>query len=295
MKNYYKILGVIPTAEMIVIKAAYRALSQKYHPDKNRDEAEISQQKMQELNEAYSVLSDEIKKKEYDDEFFKDELGDFEDDLFQDQDGQDIQFESDWNEITKYFPDLNEITNQLAKISSRLVSTFKYHLYETKDFDNRQRIAQLIETNYLQKYFGTNEAILNFAKILVLYKFSIAAKKLNRAVNLLGSNSDPSRIIDRILDDMSKDELKKFDEVKSNFEDTTLVIMYKQKKFIRVKIQNENCLKFLDEKYGYEVEDSVRIYESLDSIEKSIINYKKYGMFLLNGLDCVIKREFVKT
>ena len=62
MKNYYKILGVIPTAEMIVIKAAYRALSQKYHPDKNRDEAEISKQKMQELNEAYSVLSDEIKK-----------------------------------------------------------------------------------------------------------------------------------------------------------------------------------------------------------------------------------------
>jgi len=55
MKNYYKILGVIPTAEIIVIKAAYRALSQKYHPDKNRDEAEKYQKKMQELNEAYCV------------------------------------------------------------------------------------------------------------------------------------------------------------------------------------------------------------------------------------------------
>jgi curved DNA-binding protein CbpA len=294
MKNFYKILGVIPTAEIIVIKAAYRALSQKYHPDKNRNEAEKYQKKMQELNEAYSVLSDEIKKKEYDQEFFKDELGNFEDDLFQDQDGQDVQFESDWNEITKYFPDLNDITYQLAKISSRLVSTFKYHLYETKDFDNRHQIAQFIETNYLQKYFGKNEVILNFAKILILYEFSIAAQKLNRAVNLLGSNSDPSRIIDRILNDMSKDELKRFDEVKqSNFEDTTL-IMYKQKKFNKVKIQNESCLKFLDGRYGYEVEDSVRIYESLDSIEKSIINYKKYGMFLVNGLDCVIKREIIR-
>ena len=198
MKNFYKILGVIPTAEIIVIKAAYRALSQKYHPDKNRDEEEKYQQKMQDLNEAYSVLSDEVKKKEYDQEFFRDELGGFEEDLSQDLDGQDIQFENDWNEITEYFPDLNDITNQLAKISSRLVSTFKYHLYETKDFDNRQLIAQLIETNYLQKYFGTNEEILKFAKILIICRFSNAAKKLNRAINLLGSNLDPIPVIDRI-------------------------------------------------------------------------------------------------
>ena len=34
MKDYYCILGVIKSAEDIVIKAAYRALAQKYHPDK---------------------------------------------------------------------------------------------------------------------------------------------------------------------------------------------------------------------------------------------------------------------
>ena len=34
-KDYYKILGVLDNAEDIVIKAAYRALAQKYHPDKN--------------------------------------------------------------------------------------------------------------------------------------------------------------------------------------------------------------------------------------------------------------------
>ena len=56
----------------------------------------------------------------------------------------------------------------------------------------------MIETNYLQKYFGTNETILKFAKILVLCRFTNAAKKLNRAVNLLGSNSDPKTVIDRI-------------------------------------------------------------------------------------------------
>jgi curved DNA-binding protein CbpA len=286
MKNYYKILGVIPTAEMIVIKAAYRALSQKYHPDKNRDEAEKYQQKMQDLNEAYSVLSDEIKKKEYDQEFFSDELDDFDDDLFQDQDGQDMQFENDWNEITEYFPDLNDITNQLAKISSRLVSTFKYHLHETKDFDNRQLIAQLIEINYLQKYFGTNETILKFAKILVLCRFTNAAKKLNRAVNLLGSNSDPKTVIDRIKQTELNPEQKLLTLLvekglmKSNIRQTIKICLenlerkiispntFFSRSFDLTLVIDENLIR---PKYDLRSENkSIFLFESKESIEKLI-------------------------
>ena len=64
-KDYYAILGVVPTAEAAVIKAAYRALSKLYHPDvyKGHD----AKQKMSELNEAYDVLSDVGKRKRYDD------------------------------------------------------------------------------------------------------------------------------------------------------------------------------------------------------------------------------------
>ena len=64
--DYYKILGVLDDAEDIVIKAAYRALSQRYHPDKWSGNKKDAEEKMRELNEAYSVLSDPLKRREYD-------------------------------------------------------------------------------------------------------------------------------------------------------------------------------------------------------------------------------------
>lgn len=73
MKNYYKILGVSPDAEDIVIKAAYKALAQRYHPDKWVGNAEQANRKMVEINEAYAVLSDSIRRQLYDDEFLSDE------------------------------------------------------------------------------------------------------------------------------------------------------------------------------------------------------------------------------
>ena len=65
-KDYYRILGVIDSAETAVIKAAYKALMMIYHPDRfqgSKDEAII---RSQELNEAYSILIDPVKRKIYD-------------------------------------------------------------------------------------------------------------------------------------------------------------------------------------------------------------------------------------
>ena len=64
-KNYYEILGVSKTATEDEIKKAYRKLAVKYHPDKNPGDKE-SEKKFQEISEAYSVLSDKEKRKEYD-------------------------------------------------------------------------------------------------------------------------------------------------------------------------------------------------------------------------------------
>ena len=59
--DYYKILGVSRTADAEEIKKAYRKLARKHHPDAGGDEAKFKQ-----INEAYEVLSDEKKRKMYD-------------------------------------------------------------------------------------------------------------------------------------------------------------------------------------------------------------------------------------
>ena len=66
MKNYYEILGVQKDAEDFVIRAAYKALAQKYHPDKWKSNLDESSKKMQEINRAYEVLSDKDKRTAYD-------------------------------------------------------------------------------------------------------------------------------------------------------------------------------------------------------------------------------------
>lgn len=64
-ENYYKILGVDENATKDEIKKAYRALSLKYHPDRTKNDPEKSKM-CQKINEAYEVLSDESRRKEYD-------------------------------------------------------------------------------------------------------------------------------------------------------------------------------------------------------------------------------------
>jgi hypothetical protein len=63
-RGYYARLGVQPSAPAAVIRAAYRALAQEYHPDRNK--AANATLKFQELQQAYDVLSDPAKRAEYD-------------------------------------------------------------------------------------------------------------------------------------------------------------------------------------------------------------------------------------
>ena len=64
-KNYYDILGVNKNASDDEIKKAYRSLAKKYHPDLNPGNAEAAE-KLKEVNQAFSVLSDKTKKQNYD-------------------------------------------------------------------------------------------------------------------------------------------------------------------------------------------------------------------------------------
>ncbi|MCI6609426.1 MAG: DnaJ domain-containing protein [Ezakiella sp.] len=64
-RDYYKILGVDKNASKDEIKKKFRELAKKYHPDLNPGDAE-AEKKFKEINEAYEVLSDDKKRKTYD-------------------------------------------------------------------------------------------------------------------------------------------------------------------------------------------------------------------------------------
>jgi len=64
-RDYYEVLGVERGADDATIKKAYRQLAKKYHPDMNPGDAE-AEKKFKEASEAYAILSDADKRRQYD-------------------------------------------------------------------------------------------------------------------------------------------------------------------------------------------------------------------------------------
>jgi curved DNA-binding protein CbpA len=64
--DYYAVLGVNPGAEDIVIRAAYKALAQRYHPDRYPGSKDEAHRRMSELTQAYEVLADPVRRPKYD-------------------------------------------------------------------------------------------------------------------------------------------------------------------------------------------------------------------------------------
>ena len=63
-RDYYEILGVSKNATKEQIKDAYRKLALQYHPDRNKSSG--AEEKFKEISEAYAILSDDEKRKQFD-------------------------------------------------------------------------------------------------------------------------------------------------------------------------------------------------------------------------------------
>ena len=63
-RDYYEVLGIDKNADASAIKKAYRKLAKKYHPDLQNNSN--CQDKMRQINEAYEILSNDFKRREYD-------------------------------------------------------------------------------------------------------------------------------------------------------------------------------------------------------------------------------------
>lgn len=201
-RDYYAILGVLPSAEDIVVRAAYKALAQRHHPDKWAGENAEAERRMQEINQAYAILSDAAQRNAYDaqrkaggggEEFDTEEEGVR--DAFSEA---EEATQDDWDVAVEYFPDLENIYRWLKRTSSSLAFSYKTILLESKNFNVRVQLAESLETRFLETYFGTDPAVIAFAKRLIAGGEKAGARELNRAVSVLGSAVDAHVIISRI-------------------------------------------------------------------------------------------------
>lgn len=130
-KDYYKILGVNKDASDKEIKSKYRKLSLKYHPDKQGDKSEAEQkeaeEKFKDINEAYQVLSDPTKRKNYD------TTGD-----------PDRSFNMNDNFGYGNFSSMADMFNS-AFGGSRFNASNMYQYVEPNGYDRRAQVALTIE------------------------------------------------------------------------------------------------------------------------------------------------------
>jgi DnaJ-class molecular chaperone len=66
MKNHYQILGIDRGAKQEEIKRAFRRMASLYHPDHNPQKPSEAEEKFKEISQAYEVLSDEARRRQYD-------------------------------------------------------------------------------------------------------------------------------------------------------------------------------------------------------------------------------------
>lgn len=219
MKDYYRIIGVLNEAEDIVVRAAYKALAQRYHPDRWVGDKGQATRRMAEINEAYSVLSDPIKRKQYnettDNYAYQEEKN---------TDELSSSVENEWKLVEEYYPDLVDVRQRLGKISKTLLASYQILMLEKKDFNHRLVIAKKLENEFMEKYFGTNSLIKIFAKDLFFMKRIDIVRELNTTVSVLGINVDADLVINKLK---NKYDLKKYISSKQICEQAERVITLK--------------------------------------------------------------------
>ena len=190
-KTYYQVLGVLSTAEDLVIRAAYRSLSNKYHPDKCVGDAKYAHDRMIEINLAYETLGDSGKRRQYDEQLKSKNVYDDAADIDRDSsEFEDVYSENidAWRMAVTFFPYLNTVYERLRKINYSLAYSFKTITLETKQFEDCKQLADRMEREFLSRYFGSNNDVQDLARNLISQNHRDAAKALNKIISVMGNS-----------------------------------------------------------------------------------------------------------
>ena len=145
MKTLYELLEVSEKASKEIIERAYKVLAKKYHPDLQKEEdKEKAEQKMKQINEAYDILSDDIKREKYDEEL-------------------KIKRQQEELEKDKLRYNQNMNTNTIQNNNQNIT---------TEELKNMQKEIRNIQNQYEQKYQQAYEGYLRSLGYKIKYKWS---------------------------------------------------------------------------------------------------------------------------
>ena len=264
MKDYYRTLGVIDDAEDIVIRAAYKALAQRYHPDKWNGDPNESNRRMSDINEAYDVLSDPEKRKKYDEEYFRNRARD----ESSEEDEGEANFISEedeaWQIASEFFPNIKNEYFLLSKISKILANTFKATLINKQQYTESNLLKNKLENDYLKRYYGDNEKIQKLAKNLLINKESKAAIKINKIIRALGKNVSYNELEKNILENFPKVKpviLLNYESINFYYAGNSYVLNVLDLLFPNLKIDIETRRFSGKIKYNFQINDVMHSYE----------------------------------
>lgn len=200
-EDLYSYLGVLPEAEPVVIAAAYRALASKYHPDRWTGDPAVAHERMAHANRAHEVLRDPQRRAQYDAARKKNRQSA----SFNRQEEEETAFEQAmatleerWTVAVSVMPDLAQMRRELTRTSHQLAFAFVTTLLETRRFQEARAIAAGMEHHFLERFFGTNPTIVEYAKSLIQLGMRDAVRRLNQLVDVLGSDVDPHLLTEKV-------------------------------------------------------------------------------------------------
>lgn len=184
-QDHYQILGLVPGAEDSVIRAAYRALVAIYHPDKNNG---VEGNRIRLINAAYDVLSDPQKRREYDSTRESVSSNATSSEFDSKNPFSSSPVDDSWRMATTFYRDIDDLAEDLSRISWRLSFAFKLELLENRKYSEATKIASRIKREYLSRYFGKNTRVLEYAEELIKAEQKEAALYLNEILAVMGDS-----------------------------------------------------------------------------------------------------------
>ena len=197
-ENYYSLFGITPDADIKLIKAAYKVLCAKYHPDKYK--GQDATEMMQKINNAYGTLSDSSKRKKYDEIWGKsnnyNSTNEGNKDSYTDV---EREIEENWRMATDIYPELLVQYKILEVISHNLAVGFKISILDERNFSEIEQKATLMKESFIETYFGCNKKIQQLALEYIYDNNKEVAREINKQAVFFGNSIDYERVAEKII------------------------------------------------------------------------------------------------